>query len=335
MRRLISTLVSVLAACASAGLAQAQDKPSPSEMLESAFIAARLCENVEASPVLVSTGFMTRHGLTKAGVEQAADPALVEQQLLDQLGFHTLIGAGPADVCEALVADYGPGGAVEPLLVVRDDIYPLARYCVETSTERDTTAQDSWNWHFHNLCDAEVRAAIHGPRSDGTIGEKLDFLIAPLDYTTITFPTPDIEGFKAYHQVHYVQRSLFDETCGTSSIPEECMIAVARGQVQSDIFAAADDPGFTELRARHILVEDEAAAQSIIAALDAGEAFAELAQKHSIGPSAANGGDLGWFGRGQMVEPFEEAVFALSPGEHSGPVETKFGWHVILLEEAR
>jgi len=72
----------------------------------------------------------------------------------------------------------------------------------------------------------------------------------------------------------------------------------------------------------------------LIAQLNAGADFAALAQEFSIGPSGPNGGKLGSFGPGQMVAPFEEAAFALSPGSFSqSPVETQFGFHVIYLED--
>lgn len=66
-----------------------------------------------------------------------------------------------------------------------------------------------------------------------------------------------------------------------------------------------------------------------------GEDFAELAKTYSQGPSGPNGGDLGWFGRGQMVEEFENAAFALRVGEVSEPVKTQFGYHIIKLDDRR
>ncbi len=84
--------------------------------------------------------------------------------------------------------------------------------------------------------------------------------------------------------------------------------------------------------ARHILVESEEEAQDVIDQLEDGADFAELAEEVSIDTgSAAQGGDLGWFGRDQMVAPFEEAAFSLEIGEISEPVESDFGWHVIQV----
>ncbi|WP_375260762.1 peptidylprolyl isomerase [Palleronia sp.] len=91
----------------------------------------------------------------------------------------------------------------------------------------------------------------------------------------------------------------------------------------------------TEYNASHILVESESAAQDLIERLNAGEDFAELARAESTGPSGPSGGELGWFGQGTMVEPFEQAVQELEVGEVSEPVQTEFGWHVIKLNETR
>lgn len=101
--------------------------------------------------------------------------------------------------------------------------------------------------------------------------------------------------------------------------------------------ATANQPGGEEeVNARHILLEDEAAARAVIEDLDAGGDFASLAQTRSTGPSGSNGGDLGYFTKEQMVAPFAEAAFALNPGEYTKqPVQTQFGWHVIKVEDRR
>jgi peptidyl-prolyl cis-trans isomerase C len=91
-----------------------------------------------------------------------------------------------------------------------------------------------------------------------------------------------------------------------------------------------------EYKTRHILVEDEETAKEIIKDLDDGKDFAELAILKSTGPSGPNGGDLGWIETGRVVKPFGDALAKMEKGKYSSsPVETEFGWHVILLEEKK
>ncbi len=95
-------------------------------------------------------------------------------------------------------------------------------------------------------------------------------------------------------------------------------------------------PAREEVHARHILVKTEAEAQSIIDQLNKGADFATLAKKYSTDPGAAAGGDLGYFGRDDMVPAFATAAFALQPGQYTKtPVKTEFGWHVILVVDRR
>ena len=92
----------------------------------------------------------------------------------------------------------------------------------------------------------------------------------------------------------------------------------------------------TEYKARHVLLETEADANEVITQLDTGTDFAELAKEKSKGPTGKQGGDLGWFSPARMVKPFSEAVAALEKGNYTKkPVQTQFGWHVILLEDTR
>ena len=92
-----------------------------------------------------------------------------------------------------------------------------------------------------------------------------------------------------------------------------------------------------EVSARHILVEDEAKAQELIEELKGGADFAELAEANSTDPgSAARGGDLGFFGPGQMVPEFEQAAMALEPGSFTeAPVQSQFGYHIIKVDDVR
>jgi parvulin-like peptidyl-prolyl isomerase len=84
-----------------------------------------------------------------------------------------------------------------------------------------------------------------------------------------------------------------------------------------------------KIRCAHILVKNETTAKEVAAKLAAGESFAKLAEQYSTDGSRKRGGDLGFFGRGMMVKPFEEAAFKLNKGEISGLVKTEFGYHII------
>ncbi|MBO9434479.1 peptidylprolyl isomerase [Ruegeria sp. R13_0] len=97
----------------------------------------------------------------------------------------------------------------------------------------------------------------------------------------------------------------------------------------------AEFEGEDEFDASHILVESEDEAKALKAQLDDGADFAEMAREHSTGPSGPNGGALGWFGKGQMVPEFENAVLGLEKGQISEPVQTQFGWHLVILNDKR
>jgi len=98
----------------------------------------------------------------------------------------------------------------------------------------------------------------------------------------------------------------------------------------------AENPPQEEVRARHILLTNEKDAQAVLAELKKGADFAAVAKAKSTDGSARDGGDLGFFGRGDMVAEFSDAAFAMKPGEISkAPVKTQFGWHVIKVEERR
>jgi peptidyl-prolyl cis-trans isomerase C len=116
---------------------------------------------------------------------------------------------------------------------------------------------------------------------------------------------------------------------------------IALAEIPAEELQAAYDAEFgemeavTEYNASHILVATEEEAQALVEELEGGADFAELAREHSTGPSGPNGGQLGWFTAGMMVPSFEDAVFALEVGEVSPPVETRFGWHVVILNDSR
>ncbi len=108
-----------------------------------------------------------------------------------------------------------------------------------------------------------------------------------------------------------------------------------RLQAAYDLYVQANPPE-REIRARHILVEERETAESLIAELQDGADFAELARENSTGPTGPGGGDLGWFTDGMMVPAFSEAAFGLDVGSFpETPVETQFGWHVITVTDQR
>ncbi len=133
----------------------------------------------------------------------------------------------------------------------------------------------------------------------------------------------------AFLQQRALHAALIDDEIAGKITDEE-----VRARYDQQIAAT---PPTNEVKARHILVKTKEEADAIIKRLDAGESFEAIAKEVSTDPgSGANGGDLGWFGPGQMVPEFEQAAFALEVGAHSKePVQSQFGWHVIKVEDKR
>lgn len=91
----------------------------------------------------------------------------------------------------------------------------------------------------------------------------------------------------------------------------------------------------SEVKASHILVSTEEEAKELRKEILAGKPFAEVAKEKSSCPSGRNGGDLGYFGKGQMVKEFEDSAFSLPVGEVSEPIKTQFGYHLIQVTDQR
>ncbi|NRB03915.1 MAG: peptidylprolyl isomerase [Rhodobacteraceae bacterium] len=136
-----------------------------------------------------------------------------------------------------------------------------------------------------------------------------------------------------------VTLSIENET--RSLIAGESIEMIMAGAVTDDAVNAlyqseyVDAEQAVEYNASHILVETEEQALAIAAEVRGGADFAETAKEKSTGPSGPGGGSLGWFGKGAMVAPFENAVVSMEVGAVSDPVQTQFGWHVIKLNETR
>ena len=91
----------------------------------------------------------------------------------------------------------------------------------------------------------------------------------------------------------------------------------------------------TFVKASHLLVKTEDEAKKLKSEIDNGKDFAELAKRVSLCPSGRNGGDLGYFTKGQMVKEFEDACFSMNVGDVSNPIKTQFGYHLIKLTDKK
>jgi peptidyl-prolyl cis-trans isomerase C len=139
---------------------------------------------------------------------------------------------------------------------------------------------------------------------------------------------PDFEARLAYYRERALRDAYFEKNV-TSAVTETEAKRIYDEQV-------GKTPPQDEVRARHILVATLEEAKEVIELIRRGDDFAEVAKTKSKDQgSGAQGGDLGYFTRGQMVKPFEDAAFALKPGDMSEPVESQFGWHVIKVEDVR
>lgn len=146
------------------------------------------------------------------------------------------------------------------------------------------------------------------------------------------------EGLQNSEEVRARVRAAEDEALQEALIRRELAPLLTeealRARYQRDVI---DAPREEQVSARHILVPTEAEARAIaIEARRPGVDFADLARRRSTGPGAREGGDLGFFRRGDMIPEFAEAAFALQPGQITeAPVRTQFGWHVIRVEARR
>lgn len=137
----------------------------------------------------------------------------------------------------------------------------------------------------------------------------------------------DFEQRMSYYRLRALRDTYFENQIRDSIADEEAK-ALYDERVKSL-------PKQEEVRARHILVKTEEEAKKVRKELEEGGDFAELATKYSQDRGGQDGGDLGYFTRGQMVKPFEDAAFSMEAGKLSEPVKSDFGWHLIKVEEKR
>ena len=142
---------------------------------------------------------------------------------------------------------------------------------------------------------------------------------------------PDEPEFKA--RLARIEEQVLQRIVLSRAMKEGVTDADIRARYETMIKEMA---GNEQIKARHILLDTEDAAKEVIADLKKGRDFASLARERSTGPSASDGGDLGFFGKGQMVPAFEKAAFGLEKGQYTETsVKTQFGWHVIKLEDRK
>lgn len=154
--------------------------------------------------------------------------------------------------------------------------------------------------------------------------KELDEKVAEFkeQYGEAFFLQSGFESEEAFKQ-DYLKLNLLLEKAISSDIKDE------------DVKKYYEEEYRPDIRARHILVEDEETAKEVKSKLDAGEKFEDLAKEYSTDGTAEKGGDLDWFGPGAMVPPFEEAAYALEVNEISDPVQTQHGFHIIQVTDKK
>ncbi|MCJ7434671.1 MAG: peptidylprolyl isomerase [Anaerolineales bacterium] len=269
-------------------------------------------------------------------IGQSVVDAMINEELIRQEATKRGITI-PADQLEKSIQgnfDYFPNGTSTPTITPTEVTIPTlsADFLKYVSATPEITAT------------LEVTATL-SPASSGTPElAALPTATPTLTATATEAPTPTagptstpeptstpftLEGFKTEYQKGLDHFGKF----GLTETQYNTLIKI--GLLREQLFEAvtADTPHENEqVWARHILVATEEEAKAIIERLNKGEDFGALAAELSKDPgSGAKGGDLGWFGKGAMVPPFEAAAYALKVGEISAPVQSDFGWHIIQL----
>lgn len=184
-----------------------------------------------------------------------------------------------------------------------------------------------------DLADADIGQSLPGVAGDARRDALVSYLI---DVTILAQAAskqkldsaPDFASRLAYARNKVLMESLLNDVTKTAATEAEMkkLYDESVTKVQPE----------EEVRARHILVKTEAEAKDVLVKLKGGADFDKLARELSVDPSAkTNGGDLEYFGKGQMVAEFADAAFKLDKGQLSEPVKTQFGFHVIRVEDKR
>ncbi len=185
------------------------------------------------------------------------------------------------------------------------------------------------------MINQEVIAQHFSDKKDAILGESIDSefeeykAAMEADQAQVEFMTSNNISYEYLKKVFINQRYM-------DYFNEQVAQAVKALKNQQMAEYAKDQSAFEQVRAMHILVSDEAAANDIIKKLNDGKDFNTLAYEFSIDPSVSeNGGDLGYTSKGDMVEEFEKVAFSLPIGQISKPVETQYGYHIIKVIDRR
>ena len=160
----------------------------------------------------------------------------------------------------------------------------------------------------------------------------IDQLVDQELLATMLSKSPDTDPLEVRLQVENERRGALAGRAATEAVADAVDDAKVQAAYDKQVAEFAPAPEFS---AAHILVDSEEKAKALKAEIDGGADFAEVAKANSSDGSAASGGDLGWFGLGQMVPEFEAAVKDMAVGTVTGPVKTQFGWHIIKLNDKR
>ncbi|MGX1098318.1 peptidylprolyl isomerase [Amorphus sp. MBR-141] len=224
-------------------------------------------------------------------------------------------------------------------------ITPFARSCLLVAalalpTATATMAQDVARVGDVTITDADVARASEmlGPRlaqvPEAQRREVVIQALIDLQVMANAARAAELDKTEAYQtELSFLQAQALRDIYFEQKIEQAVTEEDVRARYQEEIGKLEPQE---EIKASHILVETEEEANKLIAELDGGADFAELAKENSTGPSGPNGGELGFFSKGQMVPEFEAAAFALEPGTYTeAPVKTQFGYHIIKVEEKR
>lgn len=235
-------------------------------------------------------------------------------------GLGMLFALAAAPVSQSLAQDTQAPAAAEPAPV--DPKAVVATINGEPITEADLKiAEDDLDQQFSRLPQEQRRAAA----LSATIEIKL--LAAEAQAKGLD-KDEDFQRRMEFLRERALHSAVVDEEVGKKITDDEI-----RARYDKEMAAA---PAVNEVRARHILVKTKEEAEAIIKQLDGGAKFEDVAKEKSSDGSAAQGGDLGYFGPGQMVPEFEKAAFALDVGSYSKePVQSQFGFHIIKVEDKR